>query len=467
MLGVTVLLYNISYGEITQEADVIVNQAFQFDSYRGPLKAGDPDTRVYDIHRLFLHEFGHVLGLDHPDDYLQKVVAIMNSVISDLDSLATDDINGAISLYGLRITSPGELDVQVGQPVSFQVTTNATVSSYSVTGLPAGLKINSVTGLITGTVTVTGGFSAQITVHGKKDLTAPLFVYVTSTSTIGELRQLWGFTVNQLITDSLRNRIYASLNGSNAVAVIDGVKLTILKTFSMASEPSGLAISADGNTLFVAERGATKPEIGVIDLDALVAKASLPAPFPGFDIAAGTNNRVFMTSWGHFFADIVQLDDSTGDLLAPFPSGPSSGLLQASPDRKTLYLAGSTVYPPLVYSIDVSSDVPALLQQTPFNLVQGIWQNGFTMSHDGTTRFRSGGTNLPQGQTMLRIPTNDLTATDGDYVLRDGGRSGGAIIFSPDDKTVLISDSNDVHGVDIFDAGTQAYAYSVYRTFRS
>ena len=146
------------------------------------MKAGNPDTRVYDIHRVFLHEFGHVLGLDHPDDYVQKVVAIMNSVISDLDSLATDDMNGAISLYGLRITSPGELDVQVGQPVSFQVTTNATVSSYSATGLPAGLKINSVTGLITGTVNVTGGFSAEITVHGKKDLTAPLFVYVTSTS---------------------------------------------------------------------------------------------------------------------------------------------------------------------------------------------------------------------------------------------------------------------------------------------
>src|SRR5205085_149840 len=238
-------------------------------------------------------------------------------------------------------------------------------------------------------------------------------------------------------------------------AVIDGVKLTILNTFSMASEPSGLAISADGNTLFVAEKGATKPEIGVIDLDALVAKSSLPAPFPGFDIAAGTDNRVFMTSWGHFFADVVQLDGSTGDLLAPFPSGISSGLLQAGPDRKMLYLAGSTVFPPPVYSIDVSSDVPAVLQQTPFNLVQGIWQNSFTMSPDGTTLCAPGGADLPQGQTMLRIPTNDLTATDGGYILRNGGTSGGAIIFSPDDKTVLISDQNEAPGVDIFDAETQ------------
>ena len=70
--------------------------------------------------------------------------------------------------------------------------------------------------------------------------------------------------------------------------------------------------------------------------------------------------------------------------------------------------------------------------------------------------------NLPQGQTMLRIPTSDLTATDGGYILRDGGTNGGAIIFSPDDKTMLISDSNAVHGVDIFDAGTQAYQRTLF-----
>ena len=103
------------------------------------------------------------------------------------------------------------------------------------------------------------------------------------------------------------------------MAVIDGVKLTILKTFPVASEPSGLAISADGNTLFVAEKGATKPEIGVIDLDALVAKPSLPAPFPSFDVAAGMDNRLFVTRWGSsYYPIIAQLDGATGDLLAPF-----------------------------------------------------------------------------------------------------------------------------------------------------
>src|SRR5262249_48405377 len=157
-------------------------------------------------------------------------------------------------------------------------------------------------------VSVTGGFSAEVTVHGKKDVTAPLFVFVTSTDDVGDLRQLWSFKVNRLITDPIRNRVYASLIESNAVAIIDAVKLAIRKRIPVASEPSGLAMSADGNTLFVAERGTNNPEIGVIDLDALEAKSSLPAPFPSFDVAAGMDNRLFVTSWGDFSADIVQIN---------------------------------------------------------------------------------------------------------------------------------------------------------------
>ena len=462
VLGVTVLLFDISQGEVTQEADVIVNQAYQFNSYRGPLKPGDPSTRLYDIHRIFLHEFGHVLGLDHPDDFGQHFTAIMNSVISDLDALATDDINGAIALYGLRITSPGELDANVGKAVSFQVTTNAKVSSYEATGLPAGLKINSATGLITGTVNVTGGFNAQVTVHGKKDLTAPLFVYVTSTSEVGDLRQLWGFTVNKLITDPVRNRVYASLNASNMVAVIDAATLTLLKTIPVASEPSGMSISPDGNTLFVAERGAVNPVIGVIDLDALVAKPSLPAPFPTFDVAAGMDNRLFVTSWDHFATEIAQLDSTTGDLLAPFPPALPFGLLQVSSDRKTLYLGATGYTPANIFSIDVNSDPPVVLQKSPFNLIMG-GLGDFHLSHDDTTLCAAGGGTDADGRSiLLKILADDLSAAEGNYVLSEMGYPGGGIAFSPDDKTVLISNVSFVgRGVDIFDAATQVYQRTI------
>lgn len=78
------------------EADVVFNASYNWGVYSGPLQ---PD--FMDFHRVALHEFGHVVGLNHPDQAKpkQNVLAIMNSTISYVDSLQTDDINGAHSIY--------------------------------------------------------------------------------------------------------------------------------------------------------------------------------------------------------------------------------------------------------------------------------------------------------------------------------------------------------------------------------
>ena len=83
-----------SRGSVVTETDVIFNRAKAWDSYRGP-QQGD----VFDFHRVALHEYGHVLGLDHPDEAGQSVSALMNSRIGSLDHLTNDDIAGARSLY--------------------------------------------------------------------------------------------------------------------------------------------------------------------------------------------------------------------------------------------------------------------------------------------------------------------------------------------------------------------------------
>jgi hypothetical protein len=78
------------------ETDVTFNSKWDWDSYRGGVTGGTIDFR-----RVALHEFGHVVGLDHPDEATPKqtVTAIMNSTVSDVDDLQFDDITGAHAIY--------------------------------------------------------------------------------------------------------------------------------------------------------------------------------------------------------------------------------------------------------------------------------------------------------------------------------------------------------------------------------
>jgi hypothetical protein len=102
-LAVTQLFYNPNTN-VFVEADTVYNKNIRWNSYRGPLY-----PRAIDIKRVMLHETGHMIGLDHPDQAGQQVNAIMNSVVSNTDDLTYDDVTGAQSLYGERAAPPQEL----------------------------------------------------------------------------------------------------------------------------------------------------------------------------------------------------------------------------------------------------------------------------------------------------------------------------------------------------------------------
>jgi Matrixin/FG-GAP-like repeat len=98
--GTLAVTYYRSMGSTFTEADILFNKNQQFDSYRGPLRYNSGGWAIGDIRRVFIHELGHALGLDHPDQHGQHVDAIMNSVTSDRETLSSDDIAGAQKLYG-------------------------------------------------------------------------------------------------------------------------------------------------------------------------------------------------------------------------------------------------------------------------------------------------------------------------------------------------------------------------------
>ena len=99
--GTLAVTYYTSSGGSMVESDTIFNRNATFDSYRGPLQFVAHGPAIADIRRVFLHEMGHTLGLGHPDTGGQHVTAVMNSIVSDQEVLAADDIAGGQSLYGV------------------------------------------------------------------------------------------------------------------------------------------------------------------------------------------------------------------------------------------------------------------------------------------------------------------------------------------------------------------------------
>jgi hypothetical protein len=104
--GTLAVTYWHSSGSNIIEADILFNRNQQFDSYRGPLRFGTSGWYIGDIRRVLIHELGHALGLDHPDQHGQHVDAIMNSVTSNRETLSADDISGAQSMYAAPTPTP-------------------------------------------------------------------------------------------------------------------------------------------------------------------------------------------------------------------------------------------------------------------------------------------------------------------------------------------------------------------------
>ena len=111
------------------EADVVVNQKWTWDSYRGYLR---PSTQAIDLRRVLEHEFGHVLGLSHPDEAGQYWGALMNSVVSDVDAPTPDDEEGVAFIYGHGVANPATLPVLYGDYPYDATVTEGGSAAFSV-----------------------------------------------------------------------------------------------------------------------------------------------------------------------------------------------------------------------------------------------------------------------------------------------------------------------------------------------
>ncbi len=116
------------------------------------------------------------------------------------------------------LTSAASAQGRVGMAFTFQVTATNTPTSYGADGLPAGLSIDPVTGLISGTPTTAGTYAVTVNAtNSNRTVTAPLSLTIADSAPI----TAWGAAEAIAVPDDLEtgNVVALTAGASHSVAL--------------------------------------------------------------------------------------------------------------------------------------------------------------------------------------------------------------------------------------------------------
>jgi YVTN family beta-propeller protein len=274
----------------------------------------------------------------------------------------------------------------------------------------------------------------------------------TVTSTPAPVAALFNYATGYLTADPLRPRVYATVPNDNLVIVIDTASLSVIKTIPIGSSPQGLAVSADGSKLWVANSGSTTFGIGIVDLNTLTTLPSYSTPLLPFDIKEGAGHRLYLTpknqSFGPNGGGMMQIDGDTGTFQKYFGGFDvyAGAVIDVSPDRNTLFFGNRGLSPSTLARYDISTATPALLQSTG-----NVGSNGeaIRVSHNGQFLVYPNGSGN-SGYNTYEIPTSNLSGINGSFNV---GAYPISAAFSNDDS-LLYHGTSSQSAVKIFDTKT-------------
>lgn len=256
------LAITLSYrvGNSRSEADIIFNSAYTWNSYRGARR-----NSPQDMQRVALHELGHVLGLLHPDEAEppQTVSAMMNSTISNLESLTSDDIAGAQYLYGAPSAVPANDNFASAATItlsgsSAQVT-GATIGGTAQSGEPrhdSETPAHSIwwkwTAPSSDTVTLTtmgSNFDTVLGVYTGSSVSALTTVASNDDEESGDVRtSKLSFNPTQGTTYYIAVDGWNGYYGQVTLSLVTGAVSTSAPTIT--TQPSNLSVSTGGTAVF-------------------------------------------------------------------------------------------------------------------------------------------------------------------------------------------------------------------------
>lgn len=335
--GTLAVTYYTSSGGSMIESDTLFNRAALFDSYRGPLQFIPHGSAIADIRRVFLHEMGHSLGLGHPDTGGQHLTAVMNSIVSDQEVLAADDIAGGQHLYGVGagiITPtptppppPTPTSTPTATPTAAPTSTPGSGTSH-LANISTRMKVGSGQNVLIGGFIIKGTQSKTLILRAIGPSLASSGVTNVLADPVLELHNSAGNVIAS--NDDWRDGAQASQIQQSGLAPADSSEAAILMTVAPGNYTA--VVSGSGNTtgnglVEVYEMDANTTRMVNISTRGRVGTINEPMIGGLIDVGGGTKKVIIralgpslgtgINAVNDALADpVLELRDGSGNLLA-------------------------------------------------------------------------------------------------------------------------------------------------------
>ena len=247
----------------------------------------------------------------------------------------------------------------------------------------------------------------------------------------GELLAEFPYQVSRLFADPNRPIVYASSPDINGVVVVDTETLEILATPFVGANPGGMAISNDGQLLYVANRNSNF--VGVLETSTFTLVDSIAIPELAHDVEVGWDGRLYVLGDD----SLMQLDPITGNSVGPaIRSNVYGGELEINAAKDRLYYCDHGLSPASLYQYEISGSTATLLWESPHGGTSGSNGQDLALSNNG--EFISYACGAGQGGYVIaKYRTADMLI-EGTF---DCGAYPREVTFSPDNKLAFTVNS--------------------------
>ncbi|HEX4085921.1 MAG TPA: putative Ig domain-containing protein [Chthoniobacteraceae bacterium] len=300
-----------------------------------------------------------------------------------------------VNVYAaMSITSASTLSAVSGVTATYQITASGAPASYAATGLPPGMSVNGSTGVISGTPTSTGTFTATVAaINPAQTVSATLTITVTATAAVPVV------ATSYPSISFFSGATFTITNGApTSIALAASNSPT---SWAATGLPSGLSIdtstgivsgtvSSNGVTAFSvaatngAGAGAAQAfNISVVADPDAVPVIQVPAGLPTVNVPSGGIGLPAFAQYSPFNYQFYATNSPTSWTLAGAPEGVTiatgTGVLSATATPPGYYVfavsaanaSGSSTPVPVAMTVTVGTGVPQTAGPVPW-LTNGL-----------------------------------------------------------------------------------------------